>query len=218
VLFLSAPAFGEITVSGRSVTAGGGAKLSHVISTAVREGLAGLETLVGIPGTVGAALRGNVDAGSGDLGQWTSGATVMSRSGEIRTRARNDLRFAYRQSNLDELVILSGTFELEEGDPQELTKRLQKLWIVKKASQPQGKHTVASLFKDVGGVSAATLIEQAGLKMAHVGRAQVCEHNANFVVAGAGASSSEVLDLIELLRNSVAERLGVELVTQLEIW
>jgi UDP-N-acetylmuramate dehydrogenase len=218
VISLSAAAFGEISVDGSRVTAGGGAKLGHVISTSVREGLAGLETLVGIPGTVGGALRGNSDASGSDVGQWTRSAEVMARSGEILTRKYDDLRFSYRQSNLDELVILNGSFELEAGDSQVLTKRLQKLWIVKKAAQPQGDENIGCIFKDVGGVGAAELVEQAGLKTAQVGQAMVSERNANFIVANPGAVSRDVLDLMELLRNGVAERLGVELEPQIEVW
>src|SRR5262245_49148008 len=96
VIHLAAAAFGKITVEGRRITAGGGAKLGHVISTAVREGLAGLETLMGIPGTVGGALHTNAGTHSGDIGHFTASATVMTRTGEIVTRQRRELRFGYR--------------------------------------------------------------------------------------------------------------------------
>ena len=124
VVHLAAPAFCDISVQGQIVTAGGGARLAHVISSAVREGLAGLEQLVGIPGTVGGALHGNSGRQHADIGQWTCAATVMTRSGEILTRQRDDLVFAYRQSSLNELVILSAQFRLEEEDSQALTKRM----------------------------------------------------------------------------------------------
>src|SRR5437016_1489053 len=83
---LAAPAFQEIRVDRGHVRAGGGAKLGHVISSAVRDGLSGLETLVGIPGTVGGALHGNAGGRGGDIGQWTAGATVMTRGGDIIRR------------------------------------------------------------------------------------------------------------------------------------
>lgn len=218
VIHLAAPAFSEIRVTGRAIAAGGGAKLGHVISTAVREGLAGLEPLVGIPGTVGGALRLNAGANGGDIGQRTRLATVLTRGGEIVVHERNDLRFAYRQSSLDELVILGAEFELDKEDSQALTKRMQKLWIVKKAGQPQGGLNMGCVFKDVGGISAASLIEQAGLKSAQVGFATVSEVNANFIIAHPGAKASDVIELIDHLRNGVAERLGVALETELQIW
>ncbi len=218
VIRLSAGAFSAIRVDGRAVTAGGGAKLGHVISTTVREGLAGLEELVGIPGTVGGALHGNAGSHGSDVGQWTKSASVMSRTGDISTRRKEDLRFAYRQSSLDELVTLEVQFELEQEDAREITKRLQKLWILKKASQPLADQNMGCIFKSPGGVSAASLIEQAGMKGIRAGDADVSERDANFIIAGRGATSRDVLQLIEQLRRGVAEKLGVELETQIEVW
>ncbi len=218
VVRLSAPPFNEIRVQGQTVTAGGGARLGHVISTVVRDGLAGLEPLVGIPGTIGGALHGNAGSRGGDIGQWTCRATVMSRTSEIIERQREDLVFSYRQSSLDELVILGCQFQLEEEDPQELTKRMQKLWIVKKASQPLGHQSAGCIFKNPRGISAGMLIDQAGLKGTRVGGAEVSDRHANFIVTDADATAADVLRLIELVRSRVAERLGVELESEIEIW
>lgn len=218
VLHLAAAAFGKIEVNARRVTAGGGARLGHLISTAVREGLAGLEPLVGIPGTVGGALRTNAGTHSGDIGQYTASATVMSIKGDLATRRRDELRFAYRDSNLDELVILEATFELEPGDPAVLTKRMQQLWILKKAGQPLTDQSNCCVFKNPGGISAASLIEEAGLKGTRVGDVEVSERCANFIVAGPRATSRDVLELIELVRQTVSERTGAELELAIEIW
>jgi UDP-N-acetylmuramate dehydrogenase len=218
VVQLSAPAFTQISVSPPKLSAGGGAKLGHVISTSVREGLAGLEALVGIPGTIGGALRGNSGSRGGDIGQWTRRATVMTRAGDIFERTGEELVFAYRESSLDELVILSAEFELEKDDPEELTKRMQKQWIVKKAAQPLGHQSAGCIFKNPRGMSAGMLIEQAGLKGARVGQAEVSDRHANFIVADPGATSQDVLKLIEQVRERVLDRLGIELETEIEIW
>ena len=218
VISLSAPCFGGISVEGQTIKAGGGAKLGHVVSTAVREGLAGLDQLVGIPGTIGGALHGNAGDHGADIGQVARSATVMTRSGELLTRQRDDMNFAYRQSSLDELVILDATFELEREDSQVLTKRMQKQWIIKKAGQPAGDESTGCIFKNPGGMSAGSLIEQAGLKGAGVGKATVSDRDANFIVAAAGAGSDDILQLIDMLRSEVSQRLGVELDLQIEIW
>lgn len=218
VLRLSAPCFSEIKVEGDSVTAGGGARLGHIITTAVREGLAGLEKLVGIPGTLGGALHGNAGSRDTDVGQWTAQATVITRAGETHVRRRDDLVFAYRQSSLDELVILSAQFQLERDDPQEVTRRMQKQWIVKKASQPLGHQACGCVFRNPGGMSAGTLIEQAALKGTRIGGAEVSDRHGNFIVADSSATSQDVLRLIELVRTQVQERLGVELETEIQIW
>jgi UDP-N-acetylmuramate dehydrogenase len=218
VIRLSAPVFNEITVNKQTVTAGGGAKLGHAINISVREGLAGLETLVGIPGTIGGALHGNAGSRGGDIGQWTMQATVMTRAGEIITRNREELVFAYRESSLDELVILGARFELESENPEELTKRMQKQWIIKKAAQPLGHQSAGCVFKNPRGMSAGMLIEQAGLKNTRIGGAEVSQRHANFIVADENASSADVLKLIDIVRERVEERLGVVLETEIEIW
>jgi UDP-N-acetylmuramate dehydrogenase len=218
VIHLPEEGFAEVEVRGQRVIAGGAAKLGHVISLAVREGLGGLETLVGIPGTIGGALHGNAGSRGGDIGQWTERATVLTLGGEIVQRARDELVFAYRESSLDELVILSAEFELEEDNPEELTKRMQQQWIVKKAAQPFDHQSAGCIFKNPRGMSAGLLIDQAGLKGTRVGGAEVSDRHANFIVAEPGATAQDVLRLIELVRSRVADRLAVELELEIEVW
>jgi UDP-N-acetylmuramate dehydrogenase len=218
VIHLAAPAFSEIKHQDNVITAGGGVKLGHLISTAAREGLAGLEHLVGIPGTVGGALRGNAGTENHDIGQCTTSAMVMTRTGECLAHDREALRFAYRYSSLDELVILKAEFQLEPHDKSELTKRMQMLWIVKKSRQPSNSDSAGRIFRNTGGMRAADLIDQAGLKGTKIGEAAISEKHANFILAGPGASSEDVLRLIDLVKTNVRERLGVELETEMEIW
>jgi len=218
VIHLAAPAFAEISVDGQTVRAGGGANLGHVVSTSVREGLGGLEAMVGIPGTLGGALHGNAGGRGGDIGQWTCGAEVMTLTGEIVTREREDLVFAYRESSLDELVILSARFQLEPEDPDELTRRMQKQWIIKKAQQPLTHQSAGCIFRNPRGMSAGMLIEQAGLKGTRVGGAEVSQRHANFIVAEPDATPDDILRLIDLVRDHVEERLGVELETEIDVW
>lgn len=218
VVRLAEGEFTDIQVQGRQISTGAGAKLGHVISVSVREGLGGLETLVGIPGTLGGALHGNAGSRGGDIGQWTRQAIVMTRTGEIISRQRDEMVFAYRESSLDELAILSAKFELEQDDPNELTKRMQKQWILKKASQPMAHQSAGCIFKNPRGMSAGELIDQAGLKGTRVGGAEVSHRHANFIVAETGATPGDVLKLIDLVRGRVHERLGIELELEIEIW
>ena len=218
VIHLAAPAFCPIQVDKTSITAGAGAKLGHVITAAVREGLAGLEQLTGVPGTVGGALRGNACTHGGAIGQWTTSVTLMNLKGEIGVRSRDDLQFAYGQSNLDDGIVLDARFELEPEESGELTKRMQRLWIVKKAQQPVGGQNTGCIFKDPPGGSAARIIEDAGLKGARQGKAEVSDRNANFIEVEPGASSEDVERLIEHLREQAMRRLGVQLEVALAIW
>jgi UDP-N-acetylmuramate dehydrogenase len=189
-----------------------------VISTAVGAGLAGVEMLVGIPGSVGGALHTNAGTLGGDIGQTTVSATVMTSQGEIVTRQKSELRFGYRNSSLDELVILEATLELEPGDPRYLTKQMQQAWILKRAEQPLSDQRMGQIFKSPGGISAPDLIKDARLSDAKVGDARVSERNANFIVAGPNATSRDVLTLIENVRSGVAERTGTDLELAVEVW
>jgi UDP-N-acetylmuramate dehydrogenase len=218
VVQLTAPAFCEVEVQGGTITAGGGAKLGRVVTTAVHAGLAGLEVLVAIPGTLGGALHGNAGTHGGDVGQWTSRATVITHTGEVVQRQREDMVFGHRQSSLDELVILEGKLELEEDDPHELSKRMQKQWIVRKASQPMGHQCAGCVFKNPRGSSAGELIESAGMKGTRIGGAVVSDRHANFIIAEPECTSNDVLRLIDLVRDQVHERVGIELQLELEIW
>lgn len=218
VVYAGNPSFAAIRIKGQSVTVGGGALLGDAIAASVRQGLAGLESLVGIPGTIGGALHNNAGTHAGDIGQWAAQATVLTRSGEILQRERDDMVFAYRQSSLDELVILEVRFDLEEEDPSQLTKRMQKQWIVKRAGEPTSQTGVGCMFKDPRGMSAATLIEQIGFKGASEGGAQISQQNANFVVAKEGATAADVLRLIDMARSAAAERLSIELEPAIEVW
>lgn len=218
IVSLAGPDFSAITINKNKVTAGGGAQLANVITAAVGAGLAGLETLVGIPGTIGGALHGNAGTQAGDIGQWTCGATVMTRGGEIVARERNDLVFAYRQSSLDELAILDAKFELEEENPDDITKRMQKQWIFKKANLPMTHENTGCIFRNPRGMSAGMLIDQAGLKGETVGGAEVSQRHANFFITHPKATTRDVLKLIDVVRSRVAERMGVELETEIEIW
>ena len=218
VIRLSAGAFGDVKIEGQTITAGSGAKLGQVITTSVHKGLAGLEDMVAVPGTLGGALHGNAGIHGTDVGQWTSRATVITLTGEVFVRQRDDLEFGYRQSSLDELVILDATLDLEEEDPRELARRMQKQWIVRKATQPMGHQCAGCVFKNPRGMKAGELIEQAGLKGTRIGGAVVSDRHANFIIAEPECTANDVLRLIELIRSQVHERLGVELELELDLW
>jgi len=218
VIRLSAPAFSRIDVERPMLRVGAGAKLVHAVSAAVQAGLSGLETLVGIPGTVGGALVGNAGGHGGDIGECVREVSVMLPDGTMETRSGAQLAFESRWSNLDDCIIISCRFELDEEDPERLTKRMQKQWIVSRSEQPSGTRSVAMMFKDPHGSSAESLVVQAGARDLRVGEAAVYAAHANYIVASSKCPSDDVRALIELVRAKVRERLGVELTPQIEVW
>ncbi len=218
VLRLSEPAFTPVTVEGNRVKAGTGAAVSALISQAARHGLAGLEALVGIPGTVGGALRCNAGDRGGDISQFVRQVEVLDSRGEVQVREREELRFGYHSSNLDDPVILAAEFRLESDDPAAIVKRMRRAWIQRKASQPLTYQPACRAFRDPRGLSAAALIEQAGLARTRVGGAEVSERDSNYVVIHPDATARDVLRLIDLMRSRVQERFNVELELEVTIW
>lgn len=218
VLRLHEPAFTEVRVEGRRVRAGTGAPVSALISQAARHGLAGLEALVGIPGTVGGALRCNAGDRSGDFGQFVRHVEVLDSRGAVQVRERDELRFAPHWSNLDDPVLLAAEFELEPDQADAIVKRMLKAWIQRKAAQPLSFQAAGRLFQNPRGLNAAGLIVQAGLAKTRVGGAELSDRDANYVVVHPGAGARDVLRLIDLVRSRVQERFGVELDLEITVW
>jgi UDP-N-acetylmuramate dehydrogenase len=219
VLHLESPAFADVAIDGRRVTAGAAVPLTALISQTARAGLAGLETLTGIPGTVGGALRGNSGGRQGSIGQFARRAVVLDADDEVQVREHDDLSFAYRRSNLDEPVILSAEFELEPEDPEVVVRRMRRIWIIKKENQPYGHQSSGCIFKNPSpDVSAGVLVDQSGLKGARVGCAEVSDRHANYIIAQPGATAADVLALIDQIRERVHDKFGYELELQIQIW
>jgi len=218
VIRLSAPAFCAIEVQRPAIVAGAGAKLVHLVSAAVQAGLAGLETLVGVPGTVGGALVGNAGGHGGDIGGRVREVRIMLPSGEIEERSGPRLAFRSRWSNLDDGIVIGCRLELDDENAIQLTKRMQKEWIVERSRQPSGTRCVAMMFKDPHGTTAESLVAQAGARDLRVGEATVYPAHANYVVAHPNCASDDVRGLVEAVRARVREKLGVELTPQIEMW
>ena len=218
VINLSSPLFCNLEISGDTIIAGGGVKLVDFVANAVKEGFNGPQHLVGIPGTIGGALRNNTSAVGFDIGTWVQSVDVMTRSGELITYQRDDLSFSYRQSSLTDLIILSATFKFDRESPETLTKQMQKLWIVRRAAQPPTDSRSAYVFKDHGGETATDLIDQAGLKGTRVGDVEICDRDPNYFIANDNATAEDFLKLIELVKTQVHEQLEIQLEPSIGIW
>jgi UDP-N-acetylmuramate dehydrogenase len=218
VLRLAAPPFAAIAVEGKRLRAGCGVPLAQVIAEAARHNLVGFESLVGMPGTVGGALRLNAGDRTAEIGQFVRQVHVLDSRGQEQTRDHDEMQFTPGRSSLDEPVLLAAEFELEADAPATVRKRLLKAWIQHKASQPFSFQASARLFRNPPGLSAVGLIEQAGLVGTRVGGAQVNDRNANYVVADPGTSARDVLRIIELIRTRVQEQFRIDLELALSIW
>jgi UDP-N-acetylmuramate dehydrogenase len=219
VIHLESPFFSDLTVRENIVEAGAAVPLTALISHSARAGLGGLEVLTGIPGTVGGALRGNAGGRQGAIGQFVRRATVLDPSDLVQVRERDDLSFADRDSNLDDPLILSAEFELTPEDPESVVRRMRRIWIIKKENQPYGHQSSGCIFKNPSAdVSAGALIDQAGLRGTRFGGAEVSDRHANFIIAHPGAKASDVLQLIDRIRQRVWQQFGYELELQIQVW
>ena len=201
-----------------TVKAAAGADMHRLVLDAVRGGFGGLERLAGIPGTVGGILRMNAGGRFGNICDFVRDVTVVDASGELRTLGREEVGFRYRGSDLGGSVICGATLSLEPGDPKELQARFREIWEAKKNTQPLADNSAGCVFKNPPSGSAGSMIDQAGLKGRRVGGAVVSPKHANFIVTEAGATAQDVLTLIGIIRREVADRFGVELETEVQLW
>jgi UDP-N-acetylmuramate dehydrogenase len=197
---------------------GAGVDMQKLVLRTCRQGLAGIECLAGIPGTVGGGVRMNAGGKFGDIGAAVLKLSVMDSQGSIYERTRDDLVFDYRSTNISATFILSATLELDEDDPDRIMRRTKEIWMYKRNSQPLNTKNAGCIFKNPRGLSAGALIDQAGLKGMRVGGAQVSEKHANFIVAHEGCSADDVLRLVKIIQEKVFERNEIHLETEVQIW
>jgi|YNPBryantNP2012_1023418.scaffolds.fasta_scaffold07826_4 UDP-N-acetylmuramate dehydrogenase len=209
----------SFTVDTPRVRAAAGVDFPRLVQHTVNAGLAGLENLAGIPGTVGGIIRMNAGGRYGTISQYVHAVRLVRADGTPEVRSAAEMGFGYRTSGVGDAVVVEATFVLTPGDPQEVAARFRRIWQEKAASQPAvAARTAGCVFKNPPGHSAGALIDQAGLKGCRRGQAEISTKHANFIVAHAGATARDVLDLIALARETVARRTGITLEPEIEIW
>jgi len=218
VIRLSGEEFAAASFEGDRLKAGAGANLSRLVLRSVREGCGGMEPLTGIPGSVGGAVRMNAGGSFGDIGNIVEAGHLMDVDGTVYTRHRGDLMFGYRTNNISAKVILGAELRLAEDDPHRILNQVKQIWIYKKNSQPLGGHNAGCIFKNPRQLSAGALIDKAGLKGRRIGGAHVSDKHANFILVDKGTSATDVLKLIEQIRETVYKRFEVYLELEIEVW
>lgn len=218
VIKLEDEQFSRVDFDGETVKAWAGADLGELVRGCVKKGLSGIESLTGIPGSVGGAVKMNAGGNFGDIGSAVESVTVMDSSGQVFEKSRPELRFSYRSTNITAEFILTATLTLGSADPERIMKTVKEIWMYKKNNQPLNTRNSGCIFKNPRDMSAGSLIDKAGLKGLRIGGAVVSEKHANFIVAEEGCKSRDVSRLIEAIRDRVKEQSGVELELEIEIW
>lgn len=201
------------------ITAGGGADFVQFVKRAVGRGLAGLERLAGIPGTLGGVVRMNAGGKHGSIGDLIEWVRVLRPDGQIVKLSADAVGFSYRRTNLAQHIVLAARCKLEPSSPEMLHRRYSEIWNEKYRTQPPlSQRSSGCVFKNPGPAPAGKLVDEAGLKGRRIGGAEISGTHANFIVAANGATAQDVLDLIQLAQDCVRARSGVELELEVEVW
>jgi UDP-N-acetylmuramate dehydrogenase len=204
--------FAAVRIEGTAVHAGGAAALPVVARRTVRAGLTGFEWAVGVPGSIGGAVRMNAGGHGSDMAASLVAARVVDlASGADETVAAADLDLGYRRSNVaPSQVVVEATVALTAGDREAGERTLSEIVSWRRANQPGGQNA-GSVFTNPPGESAGRLIDAAGCKGLRVGTAAVSTKHANFFQADAGGSADDVVALMAEVRRRVLAHGGVDL-------
>ncbi len=209
-----------VTIDGTRVRAEAGTAMASLARRCARQGLAGFDWAISIPGTFGGAIWANAGAHGGEMAEVLREVEVLDLTdGERRTVAAADCAFSYRDSRFKhgDDVVLSGLMELDHGEPDAVIALIEEHQAHRQQTQPLADQNAGSVFRNPPGDHAGRLIEAAGLKGHRIGSAQVSTLHANFIVTDRGAGrAADVRALGDHVRATVAERLGVELAYEIE--
>ena len=200
------------------LSAEAGAALAKLHSFALERSLTGLEFATGIPGTVGGAVCMNAGTSAGEVGDIIESVTLVAPGGELVTRAREEMGFGYRTANIPEgHIVVQASVVLRRDDGEKIRERVRELQEMRKLRQPWSAPNAGSIFKNPYEEAAGKLIETAKLKGKRVGDAEVSDKHANFILNKGKATARDVLDLMEIVKQSVLETHGVRLEPEIKI-
>lgn len=208
----------ELDESKLEVTAGGAMPLPRLARAVVDSGLTGLEFFVGVPGSVGGAVRQN----AGCFGVETADRLVVAElvdlaSGVTRVASPADLELGYRHSNVGRAeVVLEARFAISRGDTEAARQEMRRITRWRKDNQPGGTLNAGSVFKNPPHISAGELIDSLGLKGMRSGDVSVSEKHANFFVAGTDATAEDIRALVHAVKDRVFDLSGTKLEPEIQ--
>jgi UDP-N-acetylmuramate dehydrogenase len=209
---------GRMEFHGEEVTVGGGAGLSTVIREAAALSLGGLESLVGIPATVGGALAMNAGSHEGAIGDFVSAVYFLHADGTIGELKPATGTFAYRTFNFPPGAILLGArLTLHRKPEKEIQAEIKARLKQKKTTQPLALAAAGLVWRNPPAEQAARLVEKSGLRGKRIGGAEISAKHANFIVNRGGATAADFLALMELAFERVFKQTGVRLTPEIRI-
>ena len=194
------------------VVVGAGMVTGDLVEKLVQAGIAGLEFMAGIPGTIGGAVKGNAGAWQQNIGDKILRVKVLSPEGKISWLSQEECQFDYRTSRFKRgsgEIVLVAEFGLSRGEPEVIKKKIKEN-LEKRSVQPK-EPSAGSVFVNPKPEAAGEMIEACGLKGKQIGGAKISEKHANFIVNLGGAKATDIVALIELAQAAVKEKFGVDL-------
>ncbi len=202
--------FAEIVAADEEVRAGAGALDLNVALVAAEAGIAGLEFLCGVPGTIGGGLSMNAGAYGSEIKDVLIAATAIDRGGGCHRPAREAMGLSYRHCGVDpKWIFTAAVLRGHREEPAAIARRMDEIRSAREASQPIRAHTGGSTFKNPPGVAAWRLIDAAGCRGLRCGGAMVSEKHANFLINTGAATAADLESLGEEVRRRVHESSGV---------
>ena len=217
IIITPAKALKSLTIKKNIINAESGVMLGRLVKEAIKNNLTGLESLVGVPGTLGGALMMNAGAWGSEISNYLISVDVINTNGKIKRLYPNDLDFRYRHSSFkSNEFILSAKFELSKATKVEIGKKKAIASKGRINSQPLKYRSAGSVFKNPHNkLAAGFLIDQAGLKGTRIGQAEISKHHANFFINHGNAKATDIAQLIRLSRKIIYKRFGI--ILELEI-
>ena len=208
--------FNKLEINKNNVFAETGVMLGKMVKECTKRNLSGLESLIGVPGTLGGALIMNAGAFGGEISNYLEYVSVITMSGDEKKYKQKDIKFNYRNSSFsDNEILINANFKFIFSDQKTVSKNKLKASGGRKSSQPLRFRSAGSVFKNPSEGAAGYFIDKAGLKGTKSGDAEISNVHANFFVNHGSATAKDVVRLINIARKKVYNEFGVML--ELEI-
>lgn len=203
----------KINIKENRVIVEAGCPLSKFIQVLLDASFTNLAMLFGIPGTVGGAVIGNAGCYNTEIFDALESITYINEEGVLVTKKSEEIKHEYRWTELKgkKIILINATFSLKKGDSKKAREEIQKHLEIRRKTQPLTERNAGSVFGNPPNLSAGKLIEEAGLKGKRIGGAMISEKHANFINNIASAKSSDIIDLIELIKKEVKRLHKIEL-------
>jgi len=210
----------EVRFEGNNVFVDCAADLGRTVTTCAKHDLGGLEGLIGVPGSIGGALRMNAGAYGTQIGTYVREVKIYrAATGQIETLRGSEINFEYRHTSFaPDDIMLTVRLELPSKSYSEILQGIRICNEKRRASQPLNQKSAGCIFKNPPGGSAGRMIDELGLKGHSVGDARVSDRHANFFINAGHATQSDMLALIADVRRRVHERYGIELEEEVIVW